>query len=157
MAAEKGGNNEEVIGTKNVTLQRFVSTQEGTFGEISFDAQRVFSLELPWRGNKRMVSCIPPGNYLCDLVDSPRFGRVYGVQNVPGRSHILIHAANLGGDSAAGWDTELNGCIAPGLRFGTRARSGKPSQACILQSRLGLERLVSWAGGAPFQLSVLPP
>ena len=93
-------------------LLRSPTTDQGTFGRLQFGGRSLFTTELPWRNNRQQRSCIPAGVYQVALVNSPRFGRVYGVANVPGRSHVLIHAANLGGDIDMGWQTQLQGCIA---------------------------------------------
>jgi len=84
------------------------------------------TIELPWRGNQRNVSCIPEGRYALQRYKSRRFGPCLLVAGVPGRSGILIHAAN----HAA---TELRGCIAPVTKH-TGAGRG-------LYSRVALERL----------------
>lgn len=69
------------------------------------------SLELPWKSNAEFVSCIPEGEY--ELVwkeTGHEIGPCYEVQNVEGRTGILIHKAN---------DVlELEGCIAPGEKYG---------------------------------------
>ena len=83
---------------KRATLKRGESTDQGTFGVLQFGARVVRSLELPWRDNARRRSCIPPGAYRCTLVRSPRFGSVYLVNQVPGRSDVLLHPANFAGD-----------------------------------------------------------
>jgi len=77
-------------------------------------------------GNQRNVSCIPEGRYRLQPYRSRRFGPCLLVAGVPGRSGILIHAAN----HAA---TELRGCIAP-VTKPTGAGRG-------LYSRVALERL----------------
>ncbi len=64
------------------------------------------TIELPWNGNQRSVSCIPEGKYTLRERYSPRFGRHLEILNVPGRDLILIHPAN---DARK----ELRGCIAP--------------------------------------------
>lgn len=134
-------------------LVRGPSTNQGTFGTLTFGAQTCGTLELPWRDSERKVSCIPHGRYRCAIVQSPKFGRVYEVQAVPGRSAILIHAANLAGDSEYGWTTELLGCIAPHEQRGTM-RVGGLTQAAGLRSRQALQRLMAWAGGRPFDLVI---
>ena len=83
---------------RQAVLIRIEHTDQGTWGVLAFGQHHCRSLELPWRDNRRQVSCIPPGIYRCGMVGSPRFGRVYQVHDVPGRSAILIHAANLAGD-----------------------------------------------------------
>lgn len=64
------------------------------------------SLELSWNNNERRESCIPVGKYQVKKHNSPRFGKSFWVQDVPGRSEILLHPAN--------YHSDLLGCIAPG-------------------------------------------
>lgn len=134
-------------------LQRGTSTNEGTFGVLVFGSGVVRTLELPWRDNRPQRSCIPAGLYQCRIVNSPRFGRVYGVMNVPGRSNVLIHSANLAGDVDLGWKTQLHGCIAPCLHTG-RMQAGGKWQAAGLVSRPALRDLMDWAAGNPFELEI---
>lgn len=136
------------------TLVRAPSTDQGSFGRLVFGATTVHTVELPWRDNRRQRSCIPPGAYTCALVKSPRFGRVYGVADVPGRANVLIHPANLGGDIEAGWDTQLQGCIAPCERLGVMRNTKGVVQVAGLVSRPALRRLMDWAGGQPFTLEI---
>ncbi len=135
-------------------LIRQPSTDQGTFGTLSFGGQMCRTTELPWRDNRRQVSCIPSGTYTCAIVNSPRFGRVYGVQNVPGRSHVLIHPANFGGDESLGWTTELQGCIAPSERIGVMKNKKGQMQTAGLVSRPAVARLMAWAAGQPFTLEI---
>ncbi len=84
------------------------------------------TIELPWRDNRRNISCIPEGRYRLAFTKSNRHGLRLKVLAVPGRSGILIHAAN---DAA----TELQGCIAPVTKL---TGPGKG-----IYSRIALERL----------------
>lgn len=137
-----------------VKISRNKSGDQGTFGRMAFGDQLVYTLELPWRDNIRQHSCIPSGQYLCELVNSPKFGRVYGVTNVPGRSNVLIHSANVAGDVDMGWQTQLHGCIAPVERLGSmRIPDGRMQQAGLV-SRSALRRLMLWASGKPFVLEI---
>lgn len=136
------------------TLARAESTDQGTFGVLVFGGQTARTVELPWRDNARQRSCIPVGSYRCAIVQSPRFGRVYGVQNVPGRTHVLIHSANFGGDVDLGWTTQLHGCIAPCQRVGMMRNNAGKMQAAGLVSRPALNSLMAWANGQPFTLEI---
>lgn len=138
----------------NVTLTRGPSTDQGTFGVLRFGGTSVWALELPWRDNKRKRSHIPPGSYHCALTNSPRFGRVYLLADVPGRSHVLIHPANLAGDAELGWTTQLEGCIAPYMRVGIMRNKAGAMQAAGLVSRPAWNLLMAWAKGAPFTLEI---
>ena len=136
------------------TLTRAESTDQGTFGVLRFGGQTVRTVELPWRDNARQRSCIPVGSYRCSIVQSPRFGRVYGVQNVPGRTHVLIHSANFGGDVNLGWTTQLHGCIAPCQRVGMMRNNAGKMQMAGLVSRPALNSFMAWANGQPFTLEI---
>lgn len=138
----------------NVTLTRGPSTDQGTFGVLQFGGASVRTLELPWRDNRRKMSCVPPGSYRCVLTNSPKFGRVYTLLDVPGRSHVLIHSANFAGDSTLGWTTQLEGCIAPCMRVGAMRNNAGVMQAAGLVSRPALNMLMAWAKGAPFTLEI---
>ena len=83
--------------------------------------EEIFScvtLELPWLDNQRNVSCIPEGIYTTSRHQSPNFGLCFHVQDVPGRSHILIHAGNYVGSINPKTGTpDTRGCILPGKAF----------------------------------------
>lgn len=143
-----------VVG-KRAILTRGVSSDEGTFGALELVGGPLLrSVELPWRDNKTAVSCIPPGTYQCSVVNSPSFGLVYGVHGVPGRSAILIHAANWGGDVSKGWHSELKGCIAPAMSIGKLQPAGRALQRAGLRSGEALKQLMAWGGGEPFALEI---
>ena len=139
---------------RTLILTRFPSTDEGTFGRIKGDGLSVRSLELPWKENEPKRSCIPLGSYTCKLVRSPKFGRVYGLVNVLGRDHILIHAANLAGDSSKGFVSDLEGCIAPYLIEGRLVNNLGNEQRAGLSSRSALRMLMDWARKDDFQLRI---
>lgn len=94
-----------------LNLERFAYTPMGTFGVLTMPEFRCYTVERPWEGNTPYVSCIPVGEY--DLRES-RFHRggydTYQLVDVPGRSLIKIHRANLSSD--------VQGCIGLGLSLG---------------------------------------
>lgn len=135
-------------------LTRSRSNDQGTIGALQFGGQRCYSLELPWRFNLRRLSRIPAGEYRATLHRSPKFGRVFALAEVPDRDAILIHAANLAGDVRLGWDTQLQGCIAPCERIGAMINSHGRPQLAGLVSRPALVRLMTWAAGKPFTLEI---
>ena len=100
-------------------LIRFNESDQGTFGSFSIPEAgfSCFSVELPDRKNERNFSRIPAGRYLVRWKTSPKYSFVAELQNVQGRSGILIHSANYGGDSRKGFLTHLQGCIGFGDRF----------------------------------------
>jgi hypothetical protein len=97
---------------KILRLIRIAFTKDGTFGVLlDEDVPFCVTTEREWLSNVIGKSCIPDGTYLCQRVDSPKFGNTFQVMNVPGRSEILIHKGNLSSDS--------KGCIIVGEEFGT--------------------------------------
>jgi len=94
-----------------LTLKRIAGRDDGTFGVLLDEGEYPFAvtLELPWRNNEIRRSCIPAGNYRCERVLSPKFGNTFEITNVPGRTHILFHKANV--------DDDLLGCIGVGEMF----------------------------------------
>ena len=81
--------------------------KEGTNGALFHHGTFLgFAIELPWLENQKMKSCIPEGVYTLKARYSEKFNHHLILENVQGRSLILIHPAN---DAK----TELLGCIAP--------------------------------------------
>lgn len=103
---------------KRMTLLRVAQTVNGAFGVLLDDDTLPFAvtLERPWLNNKKGESCIPDGAYLCQRVQSPKFGQTFEVTNVADRTSILFHKGNLMDDS--------HGCILVGEQFGDL--QGKP-------------------------------
>jgi hypothetical protein len=80
---------------------------DGTNGALFYDEQFIcFTIERPWKGNRRRISCIPEGRYHLGKRFTEKRGWHLVVDAVPGRSFILFHPAN---DALK----ELEGCIAP--------------------------------------------
>lgn len=65
-----------------------------------------YTLELPWMDNQVRRSCIPAGTYTCKRRQSQKYGHHWHVQDVEGRSLILIHHGNF--------NHETLGCILVG-------------------------------------------
>lgn len=85
-----------------------------TLGSFSvFDGlEKLFeckTCELPWKGNKRNISCIPKGIYHISHRNSEKYGDHLIVEDVKDRSYILIHVANF--------EEQLRGCIAVGEKY----------------------------------------
>lgn len=80
----------------------------GTNGNLYDDQGKLLchTIELPWLDNQVRISCIPEGTYLLTKRYSEKFQHHILLNDVPGRSYILIHPAN---DAKR----ELAGCIAP--------------------------------------------
>jgi len=81
--------------------------ENGVSGTLTHRSKRICDcIEPPWRDNQRQISCIPEGRYQLTPRLSLRFGWHLLVNNVPGRSYILIHAFNHA-------LRESRGCIGP--------------------------------------------
>lgn len=128
----------------NVFIWRERTSDQGTEGFLSIPqiGFSCFTLELPWRDNKRSMSCVPKGTYPAKIVQSPRFGRVYLVFEVPDRSAILKHAGNFAGNTDKGFKTHSHGCILLG-----KHRGKINGQVAILSSRLALYNMMKATAG----------
>jgi len=101
--------------------------EQGTNGTLSYQGRTIcYTIELPWKDNKRRISCIPEGLYKLQRHRYQKHGEQIGIPHVVGRDGILIHAANHA-------LTELLGCIAPVMEL-TGAGAG-------IKSRLALAEL----------------
>lgn len=120
-------------------LIRDNSTSFGIFGTLALPSGKILhTLELNWKDNQHNISCIPIGEYNCEIVDSPKFGKVYEVKNVPGRTHILIHIGN--------WVKNTNGCILVGL---------SRSETMVKSSADALGQLLNEMKNKPFKLEIV--
>lgn len=115
-----------------VTLSRKYSSSS-TIGELVLPSGLVLkTLELPWLGNKRNVSCIPEGVYLCKWLErsaSGKYRKVWHVQNVANRSGVLIHVGN--------YLHHTRGCILPGLSSGKDAVWNSTKALRMMRNELG--------------------
>lgn len=135
---------------QRVILDRLSTGNAGTFGQYTLpDRTQLFSGELPWRDNAVGLSCIPEGEYECRWGPSRRFGMVYEITGVPGRSRILIHNGNYCGDVTLGLKSHVQGCQLTGLARGLLA-----GQLAILNSRLALRLFNEALMEEPFILEV---
>lgn len=107
---------------KSIRLKRKANSAtyiKGTL-EVHIEGKKVFecyTIERPWKDNKRYVSAIPPAPGdkavypVVVLKDSPSFNYPHlWIKDVPGRTWIKVHVANR--------PSELHGCVAPGLDLG---------------------------------------
>lgn len=132
-------------------LVRFRTSRNGTVGRLYFDGGfKCFTMEPPWIHNLRSVSCIPKGIYRVTLIESPKYGAVYEVHNVPGRTSILIHSGNYGGHEEYGLKTDTDGCILPGDKVGFMN-----DQEVVTNSRDTLKALMEHTGAKRFELTVI--
>lgn len=135
-----------------VSILRYESTDQGTFGLVRCPAQdiKLHSIELPWRDNQPNVSCIPAGKYRCFVRQTSKYGMAYEVGEVPGRTAILIHLGNWAGDTEKGFRSNSYGCILLGL-----CRGIVYEQRAILNSRAAIYEFMDKMNRQPFTLNIL--
>jgi len=98
-------------------VRRFFQTKDKTLSYCSIEQDNgriimdnICGIELPWKNNKRNISCIPAGEYSAIAVKRYSNGKyALWVQDVPNRSQIMVHTANF--------VRQLRGCLAPGKEF----------------------------------------
>ena len=132
-----------------VQIFRMKRSDQGTMGILSTPEFRCYTLELPWRDNQQSISCIPAGEYDVKIRISPKYGRIYHVQNVPNRSYILIHSGNWAGDTSKGYKTHVNGCILLGKQQGILL-----DQWAVLNSRVAVRAFMEEMEYEPFKLQI---
>lgn len=131
-------------------LQREPGSQQGTPGTLRMGGRFIaFTLELPWRDNQTNVSCIPAGSYFCRPYRSRKFGDVWLLEHVDGRSAILTHRGNWAGAADLGYRTDSWGCILLGLGRGAIA-----GQRAVLRSRPAMNKMRRFLGRQPFWMEV---
>jgi hypothetical protein len=134
-----------------LTLTRFESGNQGTFGHIQLPGMWFLTGELPWRFNTPNKSCLPAGVYLTQWQWSPRFRRdTYLLESTAPRVGIRLHPANLMGDSALGLYSQLNGCIAIGEKLGWMS-----GQKALLLSAPAVRRFETHMNKQPFELEIV--
>lgn len=97
---------------RQIRLTRVATNSEhGTFGTWVVDGQPMcLTLEPYKRDNASNVSCIPTGQYIIERRFSEKYQWHFIVNDVQGRSFILIHWGNL--------DDHTEGCIILAEEFG---------------------------------------
>ncbi len=148
---------------KTAILQRELTSDQGTPGRITFGDKVRYTQELPFRdldGNgigDSQFSCITPGTYEMEWHESPSKGWCYRLKGVVGRSEILMHRANLAGDSKKGYIAELLGCIALGVGRAVftdyHDKQIKPQQG-ITSSKQACDEFYAWGNKEPVTLIV---
>lgn len=105
---------------ENYTILREPDRSKQTLGTFTITKNNAVAftcktIELPWKNNERRVSCIPDGVYRTIRHRSPSYGECFWVQDVPGRSEILIHHGNYAASINPRTGTpDTKGCILPG-------------------------------------------
>lgn len=116
---------------EKIKLQRATNGWDGTFGILSRDGVPLCAtLEDPWNNNQVGNSCIPAGTYRCKKFSGTVYKNVWEVQNVPGRTAILIHQGNT--------IANTRGCILVGFKLGYLDKN-----PAVLESKKALDYLRS--------------
>jgi hypothetical protein len=123
-----------------------VTTGELTFKEGEEELYVCCTLEPTWADNKRNISCIPAGEYNVIKYSSEKYPGVYEVQDVPGRSKILIHAGNF--------YTNTRGCILVGQDIIDINKDGVMD---VTSSKATLRMIKDVTGYENFRLIILEP
>lgn len=123
-----------------ITLERVAHDKSfGTLGKLTIGDEEFWTIEQDWENNLPYKSCIPNGEYYLFEYDSPKYGKCYIMENESlnvtkykkndvKRFGCLIHPANKA--------SQLQGCIAPGLKVGMLG-----DELAVLSSRDALKRI----------------
>lgn len=111
---------------KKAVLVRTSSGDEGTFGHLCTGGGMYTTAELPWRGNKTDISCIPTGVYkVTKRKPTAKFSYDHWlVEDVRHRTDVLIHIGNYAGDVSKGFKSDVKGCIVVGTQHGVLSNQG---------------------------------
>jgi len=133
-------------------LVRIASSDQGSKGIFVTNGFNMRTIELPWRNNRKSISCIPPGIYTVRIRQSPKYGRVYHITEVKDRTYILAHNGNYAGDASKGYKTHSQGCIIVGKTHGKLG-----GQDAVLTSKSTLRLFMEHMNYEEFELTVIDP
>lgn len=100
-------------------LYRTIQTSQHTLGVLVFKEMQFFTLELPWRENKKSQSCIPADTYNLFVDISRKNGldihkyQIIELEPKNKRSQIQFHVGNSANDTA--------GCILLGKKINNKS------------------------------------
>ena len=134
---------------RRVEIFRLRRSNQGTEGLLVSEDFNCRTLELPWRENRRQISCIPAGIYDVEMRLSNKYGRIYWVRKVPDRTYILIHSGNYAGDKSKGFKSHVMGCILLGKKSGYLG-----GQVAVLNSRIMVRSFMEELEYEPFKLRI---
>jgi len=135
---------------RKARISRYWMDNQGTPGYLIAPGFFCPTLELPWRNNKQNYSCITEGIYVCTLHNSPKFGLVYHITDVAGRTWILTHWGNLAGDRTLGYKTHSEGCVLLGSY-----RGKINGQRAVLLSLPMVKRFIDYMDRKDFELEII--
>lgn len=142
----------------NLTLLRTYNGADCTLGVLTLDGLTLQTIEKPWvpgqLGGAKSVSCVPKGIYQLVKHDSEAHPQTWALvnhllgighwPNESNRSTILIHPAN--------YESELKGCVAPGMSTGLNAELGV---RMVMESRKAfalLKNALPWTDGHELEI-----
>lgn len=130
-------------------LHRLENDDKQTLGAllIYVGTDKVFeckTIELAWKDNKPFDSCIPEGDYIVRQRHSDDYGQHWHLQEVGGRSLILIHHGNFHRDT--------DGCICVGRDYYDIDMDGYRD---VTSSRLTMRAMNNALPISQFNLSVI--
>ena len=130
---------------KQIRLTRIeTNPNQGTFGVLTIEGEAFcVTLEPYWRDNVSEFSSIPAGQYVCKPFNSPKFGDVYLVTDVAGRSMVEFHTGNV--------DRHTRGCILLGQYFGKLSSR----ERAVLNSGKTFKSFLSRMGNEEFNLTIV--
>lgn len=131
-------------------MHRYETSNHGTFSRMFIENWWCHFLEPPDRNNQEYISCIPAGEYLCEIISSKHFGKVYELKNVEGRTVVYIHTGNWAGDKLEGFRTDSEACLLPGMIRG----SDRNNQLTVWRSRIAINHLYDITKKKPFKLTI---
>jgi len=120
---------------KHLVLIRHKDTGKETVGTLHlYDSGREVTsfatVELPWKQNRRNVSCIPSGVYAIIPRSTSKYGDHFILEGIRNRSGILIHKGN--------YYTQIKGCILIGSKH---ADINKDGELDVVDSTTALKQL----------------
>lgn len=114
---------------RQLVLKRIHLSNTATLGIIYLDDKEICrTLENPWLNNEPFISCIPKHNYVVKKYSSSKYPDVWELQDVQGRSSILIHVGNRA--------KHTQGCILVGEKWGFLG-----DDLAVLNSKKTLDKL----------------
>lgn len=116
----------------HIVIKRTTNEDKQTLGTLQVQGFKCYTLELPWKQNKKGISCIPPGKYKVVKRFSEKYGNHLHILDVKGRSFILIHNGN--------YHTQIQGCILVGDSLTDINKDGYKD---VTNSTKTLEKLVN--------------
>jgi hypothetical protein len=116
---------------QKLKLKREIISNKAVLGSLELESKEIAkTLENPWLNNQPFISCIPLGEYIVKTYSSNKYPNVWELQDVEGRSYILIHSGNI--------EEHTQGCILVGRKWGFLGEN-----IAVLDSRNTLEKLRS--------------